>query len=396
MLSLGLMAASCSDENKEFMAEEETIVSENQFKSVYARNSYEIWSPGETISYFVKNKSSVRGLYSLVDECVAEVMNYANVKFEEADEEEDAQVIFEFEGNIPNIMTSDDDHALEEFYHTQIGKDDFKNGGVITFYEINDWSTEKLRHKVLHHLGHVLGLNDEIYNMNFNLLLNNNKTYSDICANHKYDMSFISHYKDYYEGKGRESVKKGYISGTFDPNSVMMCEIKAEWTKDNKAIKEASTLSVGDRKILMKLYPFTSNVSVPIFVGSGSSSDVVIGTWDSFSDKSKIRKRIGFGYKNAGVSGTYPLYKCVNITNSKDVRYALKKGNSFTNGVTESGYNNYFIAYIYDYAGYGRNPLGVYYKNGKYSGVSYSNDPYMKSTGNTEMGCFGAVLTDLK
>lgn len=397
MLPVALMAVSCSDETKDAITEEES--SANQLKSVYAKtNRIELWTPGETIYYSVsfKGSSLPKGdISSLVADCVDEMMNYANVKFVKT-KERNAQVRFQFHELITDGDINIDE--LDEVGCQSIGKRDFKNGSIINIYDANQRTEHNLRHVILHKLGHVLGLQDEIYNQNFFMWISDQYGQDMLDPNDLND-KYLTKYMYYYDRGGVNEIAVDFTSGEFDQYSVMMCSIpkKYIWVwgelncvdDDIKGVAETSTLSAGDKEILMRLYPFTSSVYVPIYVGSDSKSNCALGTFDMFPDKSTIRKKIGYGYKIPIAGKTCPLYKYENRNNPNDVRYGVHENLNVYKIVGEP------IAHIYDNMYYNRTPLVVYYNNSnKYVGLSYVDDPYMLGKGYRMMGDIAAVITE--
>lgn len=410
MLPLALMAASCSDENKEALAEEEGT---NQLKSVYARYGSLVWQPGETIKYFIKEDKHVEDdwIFDVYD-CLDEVMDYANIIFEEVDNEEDAQAIIEFNAFGFGVFGYFVNYECEGISR----RDVIKNGHVTLPIYGQCLTSAEVRHALLHEIGHLLGLQDELYNINCNLKLDESAISEAInqCLP-KEDMpfSYLKFYNEYswvkpyealYCGDGRKAMNNTYQSGPFDRNSVMMSYIAAKWNlTDHKEIKEATSLSTGDKEKLMEIYPFNGNF-VPIYAGSDPNVAYggigILGKFEDFSDKSKIRKKVGYGYKT-NVAGTVPVYRYERKKSDGEieVRYSWEKTVNGkvrrTNGVDDTFSRKARVAYVYDNVGYGKTPIEVYYGNQSrsYTGVSFCNDPYMKSRGNYAPGFWATVLT---
>ena len=408
MLPLALMAVSCSDENKE-MVEEETNA--KSLKSTYLDPNnpynYSLWTPGETITYYLTDENNYPcdpEWRDMLEECMDEVMTYANIKFKSVRSRDKAQLFVQFDyscrgGGIYTLSKSGGIYTGDA--RSPIGKSIVLNyrktnpgtpNFLILLSDANGFmntTKREMRNAILHELGHVLGLDDERYNRNFNLNLKRDRVIADWVRDGISSEWANTCYERFY-GSQRSNYYNCFLSKGFDKESVMMDSIPASWTYNGQGIGRNVTLSTGDKETLRKLYPFNLNKTVELFIGSDGYNDAIIGTWENFSDKSKIRSKVGYGYKTQ-MTSTYPLYKCVKKSDGK-VTYALKKGNSYSNGVTSSSYtiDNNPIAFVYDYAGYGRNVLAVYTK-GNRTAVSYHADSFLISKGYSEVACFGAV-----
>lgn len=406
MLPVALMAVSCSDENKEMVAEDES--STNGLKSTYLDPNnpynYSLWTPGETITYYLTDENNYPcdpEWRDMLEECMDEVMTYANIKFKRARSRDKAQLFIQFDyhyltyvNNVSRSATPLNDvrSRIGKTLHLNFRK---TNPGTPSFViclstknEHNSITKREMRSAILHELGHVLGLDDERFNRNFNLSLKRNQVIADWVRDGQ-SSDWANTLYDRYYGSQRANNFACAISKAFDPKSVMMDSIPASWTYNGQGIGRNITLSAGDKEILRQLYPYQLNKTVELFIGSDGSSDALIGTWDNFSDKSLIRGKVGYAYKTQ-MSNTYPLYRCVNNADGK-IAYSLKKGNSYTH-VNPNAYtiDKNPIAYVYDYAGYGRNVLAVYTK-GNRTAVSYHADSFLISKGYSEVACFGAV-----
>lgn len=436
MLPLALMAVSCSDENKEMIAEES---SNNGLKAVY-RYPYGLWEPGETIQYYIKGDGT-QEQKQWVKECMEEIMTYANINFKEVKRERNAITI-----EIDNRNSSTQYPLHFKSCSSSIGKyhtnsSGFANGGSTIYMSdikkrfaiapnIARQSLIKAYFKslVLHDIFHVLGFDDEVHNPNAHITFNKAKMIAwlkrqssdvdDLYANYVYDEEFgeLSH-KDF--------TRNNYTA--FDSKSIMMIPILSEWTTDGKSCSFNYTLSDKDIQKLKELYPYGDLVK--LYVGSmvrenGAYSDGIIGTKELFKDESKIRGFIGYGYTckvypNALKYSSDPdmaILSCfvettMKVENGKetyiegnDIRGALFKNLTANNGIGDvrldsngRGWSVGYQAYVYERVGDGRTPIITYYNNSTNRwAISYANDEYLIKKGYQAKGYIGAVKSNSK
>ncbi len=343
MLSLALMAVSCSDENKEMVDEE---VSSNQLKNL---TGSDFWTPGETIYYCYMNGTAKE--QDIVEECMNLWMGFANIKFEECPRRY-SQVRIYFENGVVNTASPVDSkcgkrHNINEPKETwtmRINKENIHN-------------ESELRGAIMHSLGHVLGFTDNI---------------------------------------ARESDTR---LPDFDAKSLMNFHIPGNyWGYTHNLF-----LSEKDIEQVKRVYPYPASV-VPIFVASDEKTPGLVARADQIQDKTKIRKFIGLGITNygAGAAGCRgrKLCKCVN-KKTGEVRYGIQTikgitadyGNGIGNG---SGWDIIYVTYVETSMGYGRTPISMYYTDytNQYGGISYTNDPFMKSRGLHEVGLYAVLLSE--
>ena len=416
MLPLALMAVSCSDENKEMIAEES---SNNGLKSVYrVRGSNDLWEPGETIRYYFMGDGT-QEQKQWVRDCMDEIMTHANINFEEAKR----QSISDFRIYIDNCNSSTKYPRHFKSCTNVIGqphtKASLKECATTNIYMIDimkrfanapNVARQTLikayfKSLVLHDIFHVLGFDDEVHNPNAHITFNKAKMIAwlkrqsndvdDLYANYVYDEEFgeLSH-KDF--------TRNNYTA--FDSKSIMMIPILSEWTTDGKSCSFNYTLSDIDILKLKELYPYGDYVR--LYVGSVDGSDGVIGTKDFFEDQSKIRGFIGFGYdRMSGRHGGDYIWTCIKLMEDGEVRQGF--GNpilGISNGIGKMDGNPWY-GYkdkhcgpsVYTCEGDGRIPIITYYNNStKRYAFSYANDEYLIKKGYQAKGVFGAVRSDSK
>ncbi len=412
MLSLGLMAASCSDENKEIMVEEPV---NNQLESYYLpRSSGSLWTPGETVSFaFLGDADASQKQW--VRECVNELMAYANINFEETDDEEDADV---------RIKIDNKNNGMLEFKKCTdcIGKHNtlslYYECSTISIYtkELGPNITKaqksafqlKFKGAVLHNLCHILGLGDEIHNPNARISFNKNNMISWLNSqSSQIDAEYCKMvYDEEFGDKYKQSMQKSVYTA-FDVNSIMMIPIPSSWTNNGKSYSANYTLSTNDIAKLKELYPYPTGM-VPLYVGSDSKFDGMIGTYDEFADKTKIREMVGYGYRKSGTD--YRYYTCPVVTTpvwrfsnsltgeakyDKKVTKCLTFVNSTGNGTMEGGWSFVWKYDLCDKEGDGRNPIVQYYnystKRYAFSGAK-GVDKYLIARGYQMQGVFAATL----
>ena len=311
MLPLALMAVSCSDENKEMIAEES---SNNGLKSIYLpRSSQELWEPGETIRYYIMGDGT-QEQKQWVKECMEEIMTHANINFEEVKR----QSISHYSINIDNHSSSfpiefkrctfvmgKRERAiciLGECGTSNIYVQEIKRRFAIAPQPARQMLIQAyFKSLVLHDICHVLGFGDEIHNPNAHISFNKanmiawlkkqGKNVDDNYANDVYD-------EEFGEEILRNYTKCNYTA--FDSKSIMMTPILSEWTTNGKSYSSNYVLSDKDIQKLKELYPYGDLVK--LYVGSmvrenGAYSDGIIGTKELFKDESKIRGFIGYGYQ---------------------------------------------------------------------------------------------------
>ena len=422
MLPLALMAVSCSDENKEMIAEES---SNNGLKSIYLpRSSNELWEPGETIRYYFMGDGTEEQK-QWVRDCMEEIMTHANINFEEVKR----QSISHYSINIDNHSSSfpiefkrctfvmgKRERAiciLGECGTSNIYVQEIKRRFAIAPQPARQMLIQAyFKSLVLHDICHVLGFGDEIHNPNAHISFNKanmiawlkkqGKNVDDNYANDVYDEEFGEEFL-------RNYTKCNYTA--FDSKSIMMTPILSEWTTNGKSYSSNYVLSDIDKQKLKELYPYGNHVK--LYVGSVNGSDGVIGTKDFFEDQSKIRGFIGFGFdktRDRYQNDTTQLLSCKKME-SDEVRqglltyipgaYPFGVNNGIVELTNETGWGSYsnklWGPYVFAREGDGRIPIITYYNNStKRYAVSYANDEYLIKKGYQAKGCIGAVKSDSK
>ncbi|MCQ2207379.1 MAG: M12 family metallopeptidase [Paludibacteraceae bacterium] len=377
LLPIALLAVSCS--NKDLDEVEEPVVT-NELKSLSA-DSYFRWNVGESIPYYFMNGSAKE--QAIVEDCMEEWMKYANVKFVEASSFNSAIVRIKiYADNGSNVKGS---AALGKYYQVDYNKKN-PNSPTVNLY-ISGVSRSKAKTIVLHELGHVLGLADETYHKDFNVSNLNTSLIRNEIGTTLYEQLFGAQYRDIYQ--------KGICyenSAPFNPNSIMMYNIPSRWTKNGTSYDGGVELTPQDIWAINKMYPFSSKY-VAVYAGSEGDNGAILGRFTNFSDWTKIRKFVGYGFETEQ-TGTYPVTK---FKNSKgECRMGMGRKNSSGTIVWDQGLQNqgfYPVSaqvfkpiYMYYSHGYGRTPVEVYYKNGKQMGYSYCFDSYLTGAGYTRPG----------
>ena len=105
--------------------------------------------------------------------------------------------------------------------------------------------------------------------------------------------------------------------------------------------------------------------------------------------------------ENGKVTVEAKKVKAVVDKKTGEVRYGIQTikgitadyGNGIGNG---SGWDIIYVTYVETSMGYGRTPISMYYTDytNQYGGISYTNDPFMKSRGLHEVGLYAVLLSE--
>lgn len=394
MSLLALCCSSCSDE--EVSEELESYSNSLKYCTIMSGDSNS-WKDVKEIRYYFLNGTDSEK--AEVKKAMLNWMAYGNVKFVEGNSRRnDVRIKFDYTQTSTGAGTSIGGYGF-------VGRD---IKGVIAPDEAHVTIYPKVSNNIkmlaLHELGHVLGFGDEIFNSNFPVKYNN--------------WNFNNVYKDFYAGCGNSQQAQKQVNelqnnlltapanfyqrGSFDEKSIMMYKFNPLWCNNGYKYQTTNTeLSDGDKEGIKKLYPLGNYV--PVFVGSEGNNKAVLGRYDDFNDKSKIREFVGYGFEEE-VAGTYLVTKFVN--DAKECRMGIGRKNSSGTIVWDQGLKNqgfYPVStqefkpiYMYYSHGYGRTPVEVYYKNGKPMGYSYCFDSYLTDAGYTRPGSPLALATYAK
>lgn len=403
MLPLALMAASCSDENKEAIAED--LASNSGLKSTYLSSPHQHWKVGGTIKYYLMSATAEDRQF--VRECMDEWQAYANIRFEEIKRQNSSDLRIAFNHDIrQREQPLNYGGKTKQCNCLLIGpeKGRFTNMPDFTVFRKDHDTPSELKAQILHELGHVLGLEDEFlnpkkpYSFNYNEMrkdwLKQNIPANDIEG----DIKDRWMYAIWTYNVGSFS-DLGYNS--FDPESIMMQDISPNWISTGVRYRRGTTLSANDIAIIKKLYPYPFGV-VPLYLGSEGNSDGVIARYQDFSSKSKIRALVGYGYDydametKVGHTYTMPkestnLYTFVNLK-TREIRCSkIKYQNSqwYYEGIgCYAGQTGNWIKagslWMFDKEGDGKAVI-IKYNNQKTGRVAYStpNDTYLINKGYT-------------
>ncbi|GEM_PF-4117773 len=378
LLPVGAFFASCSDQNQEFLQEEE-VAKSSGLKSIYLQEDLR-WDVEQTIRYSFFNGTP--GQKIVVQNCMNNWMAYANIKFKEVPRSQSSELRIEFINRA---------HTGKGYFmagQSRVGTTAINaSQSEPTMCIYGDQTEAELQQTCLHELGHVLGLIDQV---------------SHPLIPVTWDSLAIT--SDFIDGGQSEAEAAKFYSGTFGhdakkyantiicdysnwtkwcASSIMMYKTPARWNKEGIAYKGGSSIDHDDISAITKIYPYKVSGKQPFFryyTKNKNAQDNYSSAFftpvtnitppSTYSPTVKVledpymSRSILLGYlRTKQDAGTVPLYLYGH--NGLYGTYPTKVSTIKKEGKDSDGwYFQGIIAYVYKSAGSGR--VGVHhFQNGE-------------------------------
>lgn len=195
------------------------------------------WPNGSKIAVAFLNGTPE--LKAVVRKAAADWQKYANVRFTFVSDPDDSAVRVSFTGDAA---------------YSHLGTDALAVGTSEPTAVLGSLANEdgpQRAYTALHELGHVLGLLHEFQNPNAKDVVNWDVVYAkaaeppNLWSRETVDATL----------RPPKDLPPAYLDKPFDPESVMLQDLPADWLKAGHSISPGSTLSDGDKRFIAKVYP---------------------------------------------------------------------------------------------------------------------------------------------